>query len=1018
MRKIAIPASIVAIILAAVFLISRDTQEFPAGVPLVEISPSYTAGYYQYIYNPSLTYPSWVKGAKIHYNWMDLEPTTATTTFPIIQTDVASAKAKGLAVGISISTYETDMFGGGGLICDNIAGGQNCWNSTYPVRDGLVIPSDLRDAADEGYYYVKCPVVGTPYSYRRIPMYWNSAYQAKIESFANDLAAYISATGTLEQDIEFIHLPLGIYGESNAARSALWGCMQGPAPEHEYYWYNYVADSTATVDAFVNAFTGTGIRIVAKTTPYYHLRNSRRQISDYAYALDVDLENAAFHNDDSDLLIVGTSSEGLGKIDAVVAYKNAVNYHMEIDELSPYLENVLPGTRQQNEAEADYWNMVSCLDKRCDAYMSRIQPVESLKRLTTENNYVIQMVNELNSKAGKIASTIPEAKVWMRETEWTYMPQCGNLTYYLYASYEATDSAITCAERPPHRISLDGNAEPVFNIADIYKPGTCTSQRGFYDADCDPRYRYARRTNASNPYIYFEVDDEYHYGDDFSATIKVVYLDVGTDDIKIVVRSNGNDATYSRTKGATNQWQTWNFSVANMDVTNEISTLGSTWDFKLWDNGDGVETIHSVAIALTGTNDPTPPPVAPTDTPPPPPVEVRIDGTNSVWKDNWILLRDPDSNRENATTIKLVADTIGTSGPPGYETVKASILLDVSGFDYSGTFVSAYFCGYVTEVSSTNGVRMRLSTRRILRDWVPNQSTWNIYATGSNWQTAGAYGANDVSALYHTVDYLPTLNTVSCVNISNAFNFNADEAQIKLESACPSGTTTCSITVGFGSINHAEISKRPYIIMNYIPAAPTSTPTPTATRTPTRTPTATPGGPADTPTPTPTATPTGNIPAPTPTPTNLAPGNGIKINELCINPTIYDQLPGGGINASDRAVELWNGSTSSKSLTNYVLCGTTNCVLLNGVMGSGRYRVLYQGLEGLVMDPGDSSFVLRDYNTTPYTVVDQVDLAPLFPGKCWARAYDGSPTWVERNFPTLGWGNSIYGTTPTPTPKP
>lgn len=36
-----------------------------------------------------------------------------------------------------------------------------------------------------------------------------------------------------------------------------------------------------------------------------------------------------------------------------------------------------------------------------------------------------------------------------------------------------------------------------------------------------------------------------------------------------------------------------------------------------------------------------------------------------------------------------------------------------------------------------------LSVYRVLRNWVYNQITWNIYSTGNNWETAGCEGAND-----------------------------------------------------------------------------------------------------------------------------------------------------------------------------------------------------------------------------------------------------------------------------------
>lgn len=990
----------------------------PAGSPPIEevggASPAYVPGFYQYILNAPTEHPDWVIGTKIFYHWSDLEPTTASSSFPIIVTDVAVAKSKGVeSIGLDISTYESDSYSGDGTPCNNVAPGQNCWSDTYPMRDGLTFPSDLRDANDRNVYYVVCPVVSGEYSYRRIPMYWSDSYKTAIASFADELAAYIATTGTLADDIDFIQIPLGIYGESNAARSNLWGCLSAAAPGHDYQWYEYVEDSKDIIDIFESYFTGTDTAIIAKITPFYSLRNTRRDTAWYAASLDIGLENAAFHNDDNDMLITGTSAEGMGKIDSVVAWNNQVNYHMEVDEFSPVLELVLPGTKEQNEAEADYWNMASCLDKYCDAYFSRVQDSVGIKHLTTGNFHVINMVRELNTKAGKTATNAPEAKVWMRECQFTYMSQCGNFTYFMYASQANHPSGVTAANQPDHLTTIDGNAIAVHNLADVYKPGSCTSQRKFYDNDCDPKWRNARQTTLSNPNMYFNVSDEYMYGVDLSTVITITMLDEGTDDIAVRLYQDDVDYEWVRTKTDTGNIFQWVVDLENVDLTNGYVSGTSFWDFKINDKGDGVETIFDVAIRASGVPVETPTPIAlPTNTPNPNQVTINISGQTNPFYDTWINLRDPAVNRGGADKLRMVANTHGTPGPAGHESTKSSVFMQ-SNYGIDGTFVSAQLCAFVLESTSLGSEPMMLNVRSMNKYWVELEATWEKARNITDWEIDGAYGATDVDASSYNHIYLPTINEWSCIDVSDVVTLSSFD--FKLEPQCNS--ITCDIAVGIASTNHPDVSLRPYIAISYIPEELTPTPTPTATRTPTPTPTATPGGPTATPTPTPTVTPTGAPGTPTPTPTVISASGNVLINEICTSPR-FDQLPGGGVNEGDRAVELWNSNSSTIDLRGYRLCSTLNCINLKGSIQSNGYRVLYQGLDKILFDPNHVVLNLYDYGTTPYTVSDSVNLATPFPGKCWARLYNGSPTWVQNNYPTLGWGNSIYAVTPTPTYDP
>lgn len=62
----------------------------------------------------------------------------------------------------------------------------------------------------------------------------------------------------------------------------------------------------------------------------------------------------------------------------------------------------------------------------------------------------------------------------------------------------------------------------------------------------------------------------------------------------------------------------------------------------------------------------------------------------------------------------------------------------LSGITGPVTVSSATLYLYLTNVSNTN---QTIAVRRVLRNWVPAQATWNIWSTSNNWTTAGALGA-------------------------------------------------------------------------------------------------------------------------------------------------------------------------------------------------------------------------------------------------------------------------------------
>jgi len=193
---------------------------------------------------------------------------------------------------------------------------------------------------------------------------------------------------------------------------------------------------------------------------------------------------------------------------------------------------------------------------------------------------------------------------------------------------------------------------------------------------------------------------------------------------------------------------------------------------------------------------------------------------------------------------------------------RSLIKFDLSSIPSNAVITSVTLSLWTNADYSSNG-----RTIRVFRLKVPfneTQATWNIRASGSNWQTAGASGANDrESVSIGSVQILANepLNTekqiaLDAVKIQELINgtFANNGFIIIADTEINDGFT-------YKTSDHATASQRPKLVVQYaLPSAtntPTVAPTPTVTYTPTipLTPTIT-NTPTNTLSPTQTFTPT------------------------------------------------------------------------------------------------------------------------------------------------------------------
>jgi hypothetical protein len=339
-------------------------------------------------------------------------------------------------------------------------------------------------------------------------------------------------------------------------------------------------------------------------------------------------------------------------------------------------------------------------------------------------------------------------------------------------------------------------------------------------------------------------------------------------------------------------------------------------------------------------------------------------------------------------------------------------------------------------VSSGFGT-MQVRVCKVLTGWTEQGATWNVYKTGLEWQIPGAYGESDIGDCGDPVTLSPgNIGSVVAFDVTKFLEAGTDRVlNIKLEPSCePNNANWCNSSyyltsqngVGAGGVWPSlfiEISSATSTPTPTPTATPTrlatSTPTPTATRTPTQTstPTVTPTGVSGTSTPVPTATSVSTATptfTATPTPGAHAQDN-VVINEVCPNLTNIDLFPD-SILGNDNAIELY--SAQINSLSNLWLCSNNRCLRLRGTMGAGSYAVFYQALEQL--DPlatlGDVRLI--DRSTVPATTIDSIAWTYVNQDHCIARVYDGADTWEEKQWPSIGFGNSSWAITPTPTVTP
>jgi hypothetical protein len=862
-------------------------------------------------------------GSHNSWPWYIFEPTVGNRNFAELTGWIDAKVARGMKIGIGISALD---------FAPTNCTKDPCWEDETDRSDFIWLPSDLLEVADMGDYWVSCPTVATAGHIRhRIPAYWTSAYQTAISNFATALSNYLVANHPGE--VDWIVLPLGNYSELNPAMAQDWKCLQ---LDYDVSYQELTTAWKRIIEIWDDAFEGSGIDLAISTTNFYVDRYVRKEVGKYAaeergvgvghHKVMADQDDGNYETDES--------NNDIGQYDSLINYIYEVPIHGE--KTHKAMAYCPPDSDCLNDIEDQYWSLIKMIGLKGDVLRTNFlfSASRTLTRLVVQHPQVREAAEMFNEFAGQTVETTDRAIVWLRESEWDWWPICGNFSWYLYSGvgdYPASHCpTIDDADKPPR----DGWTVPVWNVTD------CIGGPGAIPEACDPRGRYARRTNETNGVqcFYFDVDNQFFHGTANEITIQVTYMDVGRDAIVFEYQKLGypelQQVVDTKTNGG--EWVDW---YVNLEQVIFDDGIANGWDFRICSNGDGDETLHRVIVNRPGNYGPTPTPTSGATPTPTPTSRVYIEHYDPNIADSEIsaygYFREfGEQDRMNLLAqapnetpgIQLTPQPTRPGNPtptatpnPLYERAASSIVVSIpEDLLFWNSLDEATINFYARQAE---GDVAYISVHELKRDFYESDVSWI-----NPWATPGAYDT--------TTDWNPTPYATIVFDPQYGAGWisvplTPDVNKIKLQPDCrPNADGLCNTRIELKSNNNTNLAGRPYLGLiladgatltpsptyTALPIFPTpygtpppntSTPGPTGTQTPTWTPvgtatathtatnTPTPtDGPSPTPTPTATITPT---PSWTPTPTTQVAEYVISTGELYgLDSWISSNHPGSG----------------------------------------------------------------------------------------------------------------------------
>lgn len=504
-----------------------------------------------------------------------------------------------------------------------------------------------------------------------VPKYWEATYQNLYRNFITELGNQLRANSK----VDFVSIGVGLYGETQPVD--VWtrgGVMKQEMIKAGLTSEKWVQTVNTITDMYVSAFsTGTTLRknLLLQYAPYFDRVSERIQFTDYAVGRGVGLSS----NNLMPELDVAFHPLGQGGFDPItknarynfipIAFETYVNYAC-----SPVFF---------------YWAVLNGLSMHADYLRFDPDLLRKPDGTLTANGPTFQWAKEY---WGRTVQNTPSVWTVMREhrnpTPYCYAPNdptysepgkfstypiLGNFNFWLYQ-----DDTIAGGKTVPETNDPGADSRPQYaggrypsaglgncpyGMANAYSP-TYPCNPTPYNPNLpplegqnptrlyDPRpwtgngkeAWVVRRTDQNsdpaknNPYMWFEIDDQYIDGTQiYSVVITVKYFDIGNDKWSLKYDSTSNEKaaevygsggrTYVQ-KTNTRQLKEAKFLINDGKFANRLG--GGRADFYIDSRSpegvnDGNEWIHMVDVAKgSSISEPTPTPTAtatPTETPTP-----------------------------------------------------------------------------------------------------------------------------------------------------------------------------------------------------------------------------------------------------------------------------------------------------------------------------------------------------------------------------------------------------------------
>ncbi|NLG26981.1 MAG: hypothetical protein GX557_03670, partial [Chloroflexi bacterium] len=485
----------------------------------------------------------------------------------------------------------------------------------------LHVPQWVFDAGATKVY--SAPTVGyTTLPMIEIPEYWNATYKAKYADFVDDLANYIETRPALRDNIEYVQIGVGKYGETQPADEVDHDNVAAAMVADGLSEANWPDVVNAITQMYVNAFDT--VRLLLPMAPRLGSEINRRTFTDYAIHSGVGLFPAGLTADQEWCdLRTKAGFNGAGKYDRIL--DQAETGHPLVTEpavpavpVSFEMYEYMTGTPVEF-----FWGAAAALSRRVD-YITVERT--ALYYGTDPNNPItgnIAIMRWASPYMGAHISSSSPAKapsvfVALRETGMisASFAQRGNYSFGLKqddsvsggatvaVSYRTDEQLVSAGIRRDYpsnwsiwvNTAIENIADDA-TLADLKNPNASPDPDEPVDTYPSRKGWIARRTNQAtgNRYMYFKVDDAYLYGGSNEVTITVHYFDRGTDQWRLEYDGVSNNYQVAGTVTKTNskQWKVAKFTLTDAEFANGQSG-GS--DFRIDCLSDGNEYLHMVDV--------------------------------------------------------------------------------------------------------------------------------------------------------------------------------------------------------------------------------------------------------------------------------------------------------------------------------------------------------------------------------------------------------------------------------------